>query len=271
MERGELRASDADRDRTAGILREHFGVGRLDQEEFDERVQLAYDAKTRADLSALLDRSSPDAGLPVTATEEIRAGAGRAAAKAAAGGCCSSCWVEITTGRPMTLWSSTRSGRFQAPTGSSGRLFTLDSVRRPTWCATVGLCNDLGRGADLAIEGARRGLRRSPGEALSAGDELALAQRLSNRSARLARLCLRTPRCWSTGSRFPGLASTASACTSDRTAPPARLLRRGQPWPPTCPSSVEHDRPVRGGEPTCTFSVSAEPGSSRGRSGQPRH
>lgn len=69
MERGELRASDADRDRTAGILREHFGVGRLDQEEFDERVQLAYDAKTRADLSALLVDLP---ALPVTHAEARR-------------------------------------------------------------------------------------------------------------------------------------------------------------------------------------------------------
>lgn len=66
---GGLRASDADRDRTAGILREHYGVGRLDQDELDERVQKAYGAKTHGELSALLGDLPK---LPVSAKEARR-------------------------------------------------------------------------------------------------------------------------------------------------------------------------------------------------------
>jgi hypothetical protein len=66
---GELRASDADRDRTAGLLREHFGVGRLDQEELDERIRRAYDAKTEGELAALLVDLP---ALPVTRAEARR-------------------------------------------------------------------------------------------------------------------------------------------------------------------------------------------------------
>jgi hypothetical protein len=49
-----LRASDADRERTATLLSEHHAVGRLTAEEFDERVEAAYAAKTLGELDALL-------------------------------------------------------------------------------------------------------------------------------------------------------------------------------------------------------------------------
>src|SRR5690349_8193164 len=41
-----IRASDADRDRTAALLREHHAAGRLTAEEFNERLDKAYAAKT---------------------------------------------------------------------------------------------------------------------------------------------------------------------------------------------------------------------------------
>jgi hypothetical protein len=49
-----LRASDADRERTVTLLREHHAVGRLDVEEFHERLNAAYASKTLGDLNALL-------------------------------------------------------------------------------------------------------------------------------------------------------------------------------------------------------------------------
>ena len=49
-----VRASDADRDRTAALLREHHAVGRLTADEFAERVDKAFAARTLSDLEALL-------------------------------------------------------------------------------------------------------------------------------------------------------------------------------------------------------------------------
>jgi hypothetical protein len=49
-----IRASDADRDRTAALLREHHAAGRLTAEEFNERLDLAYAAKTLGELDQLL-------------------------------------------------------------------------------------------------------------------------------------------------------------------------------------------------------------------------
>ncbi|MEV6316625.1 DUF1707 domain-containing protein [Streptomyces sp. NPDC051776] len=57
----ELRASDADRDRVAEILREALAEGRLDMEEFDERLGAAYQARTYADLEPLT-RDLPGSG-----------------------------------------------------------------------------------------------------------------------------------------------------------------------------------------------------------------
>ena len=66
-----IRASDADRDRTAEFLREHLAAGRLTQEEFSERLDKAYAAKTLGELDELLADlpgidlyKLPDEGLP---------------------------------------------------------------------------------------------------------------------------------------------------------------------------------------------------------------
>jgi hypothetical protein len=48
-----LRVSDSDRERLADELREHMVAGRLSQEEFEQRVDLAYKATTQADVDAL--------------------------------------------------------------------------------------------------------------------------------------------------------------------------------------------------------------------------
>jgi hypothetical protein len=49
-DRGNLRASDADRERVAEILRQAAGDGRLTMDELDERLDAVYAAKTYAEL-----------------------------------------------------------------------------------------------------------------------------------------------------------------------------------------------------------------------------
>jgi hypothetical protein len=49
-----IRASDVDRDRTASLLREHLAAGRLSPEEFTERLDRAFAAKTVGEIDALL-------------------------------------------------------------------------------------------------------------------------------------------------------------------------------------------------------------------------
>jgi Domain of unknown function (DUF1707) len=50
----QLRASDDDRDRTASLLREHHAAGRLTVDEFQERLDATYAAKTLGQLQELL-------------------------------------------------------------------------------------------------------------------------------------------------------------------------------------------------------------------------
>jgi hypothetical protein len=49
-----IRASDDDRDRTASLLREHHAAGRLTAEEFNERLDKTFEAKTLGELDELL-------------------------------------------------------------------------------------------------------------------------------------------------------------------------------------------------------------------------
>ena len=60
------RIGDAERDRAADYLREHMSVGRLSQEEFDDRVTAALQARTVADLEPLFsDLPAPKPGQDV--------------------------------------------------------------------------------------------------------------------------------------------------------------------------------------------------------------
>lgn len=52
-DRGNLRASDADRERVANVLREAAGDGRLTMEELNERLDAVYAAKTYAELEPI--------------------------------------------------------------------------------------------------------------------------------------------------------------------------------------------------------------------------
>jgi Domain of unknown function (DUF1707) len=50
-----MRVSDAERAEVADQLAQHYGDGRLDQAELDERLSRAMSAKTRADLTGITD------------------------------------------------------------------------------------------------------------------------------------------------------------------------------------------------------------------------
>jgi hypothetical protein len=64
----DLRASDADRERVADVLRDALAEGRLDMAEFEERLDAAYRARTYGELTPLTrDLPAPAApGVPVT-------------------------------------------------------------------------------------------------------------------------------------------------------------------------------------------------------------
>lgn len=61
-----IRASDADRERVVEILRQHTAEGRITAEEFDERMEAAYEART---LGALAELTTD---LPVDLAEHTR-------------------------------------------------------------------------------------------------------------------------------------------------------------------------------------------------------
>ena len=67
-----LRASDAERERTATALREHFAAGRLTQDELSDRLDLAYAARTLAELDELLHDLPAEAPAPTPARSHAR-------------------------------------------------------------------------------------------------------------------------------------------------------------------------------------------------------
>lgn len=60
----EMRASDAERERIAEILREAVAEGRLEMEEFDQRLDATYKARTRGELEPIV-RDLPAVGAAV--------------------------------------------------------------------------------------------------------------------------------------------------------------------------------------------------------------
>lgn len=73
----ELRASDTDRERVAEVLRDALAEGRLDMEEFEERLDATYKARTYGEL-APITRDLPAAGVtppsPVSMVKEPAGG-----------------------------------------------------------------------------------------------------------------------------------------------------------------------------------------------------
>ena len=82
-----LRASDADRERVAGLLRDAYAEGRLSHVEHDERLTKTYEATTYADLVPLLaDLPVPPGSLPVPGAGQVVAVTGPALPANAEGG-----------------------------------------------------------------------------------------------------------------------------------------------------------------------------------------
>ena len=54
-----IRLTDAERDQAMARLSEHFAVGRLDKEEFDERSDAVWTARTGADLAPVFADLEP--------------------------------------------------------------------------------------------------------------------------------------------------------------------------------------------------------------------
>lgn len=72
-----IRASDAERAEVTELLSKHYTEGRLDKIELDERMDQAMKAKTRGELSALLNdlprvpQPQPQPSLPVPAQQSL--------------------------------------------------------------------------------------------------------------------------------------------------------------------------------------------------------
>ncbi|HET9103125.1 MAG TPA: DUF1707 domain-containing protein [Solirubrobacteraceae bacterium] len=71
--RAELRASDADRERLIDELQAHTIAGRLTTEEFEERTQAAYSARTAGDIAALRSDLPAEVTAPEVAERRRRA------------------------------------------------------------------------------------------------------------------------------------------------------------------------------------------------------
>jgi DUF1707 SHOCT-like domain/Cell wall-active antibiotics response LiaF, C-terminal len=68
-----MRVSDSDREQAAGVLREAASHGRITMDELDERLELAYAAKTYADLAAVT-QDLPGPGQAPSAVQPATAG-----------------------------------------------------------------------------------------------------------------------------------------------------------------------------------------------------
>jgi hypothetical protein len=68
-----LRLSDADREAAVNLLGEQYSVGRLSREEFDERSDAVWSARTRGDLAPVF--VDLPVGSPVRAPARVPAGA----------------------------------------------------------------------------------------------------------------------------------------------------------------------------------------------------
>jgi Domain of unknown function (DUF1707) len=101
-----IRASDDDRERTVALLREHHAAGRLTVEEFNERMDKAYAAKTLGDLDELMTDLPaidlyrlPDASLPPHYRRQIPGAGSFQAATGAAG-------LTMGHGRFSPVWAA---------------------------------------------------------------------------------------------------------------------------------------------------------------------
>ncbi|GAA1282019.1 DUF1707 SHOCT-like domain-containing protein [Streptomyces javensis] len=111
-----MRASDAERERIAEVLREAVAEGRLDMEEFEERLGAAYAARTHGELEPLV-RDLPVPGSAAPAPSASPAPAARIG------------WAERIGGTPTSKWAVAIMGGFQRKgTWTVPRAFTAFAV-----------------------------------------------------------------------------------------------------------------------------------------------
>ena len=142
-----IRASDTDRDRTASLLREHLAAGRLSPEEFSERLDRAFAAKTIGEIDGLLKDLPgidlyrlPDAALtrhPRPANNNPPRRRGRNRAWRAAWGCwftvvlvCFVVWGLSGRGYVWPLWVAGPWGAVLAGSWVTANAFRDQSSRR---------------------------------------------------------------------------------------------------------------------------------------------
>ncbi|MFJ1995460.1 DUF1707 SHOCT-like domain-containing protein [Streptomyces asiaticus] len=108
-----MRASDAERERIAEVLREAVAEGRLDMEEFEERLGAAYAARTHGELEPLVrDLPVPGSAAPAPPAPADRTG-----------------WAERIGGTPTSKWAVAIMGGFQRKgTWTVPRAFTAFAV-----------------------------------------------------------------------------------------------------------------------------------------------
>lgn len=100
----ELRASDADRERVAEVLRDALAEGRLDMAEFEERLDATYKARTYGELTPIT-RDLPGAGVGAPAVSMVKPPAGLAG---------SGSWADrIVGGEGSSRWGVAIMGGFQ--------------------------------------------------------------------------------------------------------------------------------------------------------------
>lgn len=142
-----IRASDADRDRTASLLREHLAAGRLSPEEFSERLDRTFTARTIGEIDALLADLPgidlyrlPDAALtrrPHQPSDNAPRRGGHHRAWRAAWGCwftvvliCFVVWALAGGGYVWPLWVAGPWGAVLAGSWVTANAFRGESSRR---------------------------------------------------------------------------------------------------------------------------------------------
>lgn len=106
---GEMRASDAEREQTAGALQQALSDGRLDIDEFQERLDGAYRARTRGELQSLVRDLPEAAGTPAGGSAAVLH---RTSEGAAATGRRED-WAARIGGQPTSRWGLAALGGYR--------------------------------------------------------------------------------------------------------------------------------------------------------------
>ena len=130
-----IRASDHDRDRTAALLREHHAAGRLTLEEFNERLDKVYTAKTMGELDALMaDLPAIDLyQLPDASLRRVRPGGERGGGEGGGGGNPRLPWLH-----PPGAFMATHGSFSPAWRAAWGTWLSISSICFFVWLVTGG-------------------------------------------------------------------------------------------------------------------------------------